>query len=121
MNLKLNKLKCRFHVTELPYIGHVLTTNGVKPDQTKVDVIKNMSAPTSTGELRRFLGYMNYLAKFMPNLSSESEPLRKLIHKDADFVWGDEQEKVFQKMKELTKSDQVLGYYDPMQMQVLLV
>ena len=100
MNLKLNK-KRHFHTTELPYIGHVLTPNGVKPDPTKVDVITNMSSPTDTEELRRFLGYTNYLAMFMPNLSNVSEPLRKLIHKDADFVWGDEQEKAFQKIKEL--------------------
>ena len=69
-----------------------------------------MNAPTNTEELRHFLGNTNNLAKFMPNLSSVSEPLRKLIHTDADFVWGDEQEKALQKTKELTKSDQVLGY-----------
>lgn len=86
MNIKLNKSKCRFHTTELSYIGHLLTTNGVKPDPTKVDVIKNTSAQTSTAELRHFLRYTNYLEIVMPNLSSVSEPLRRLTHKDADCV-----------------------------------
>ena len=69
--LKLNKRKCRFHMRELPYIGHILTSEGVKPD-LKVCAIRNMEAPMNSEEVRRFLGHVNYIAKFMPNLSAES-------------------------------------------------
>lgn len=119
INLKLNKAKCRFNMTELQYIGHVLTPQGVKPDPEKVNVIKSMKQPKDAEEVRRFLGYTNYLAKFIPNLSSVAEPLRKLIHKDADFLWETEQQTALDKIKELTTSEQLLGYFDPKKSVVL--
>ena len=60
--LKLNKKKCRFHMTELPYIGHILTSEGVKPDPKKVCAIRNMEAPRNSEEVRHFLGHVNYMA-----------------------------------------------------------
>ena len=68
--LKLNKKKCRFHMTELPYIGHILTLEDVKPDPKKVCAIINMEASRNSEEVRRFLGHVNNMAKFMPNLSA---------------------------------------------------
>ena len=67
-------------MTELPYIGHILTSEGVKPDPKKVCAIKDMEASRNAEEVRRFLGHVNYMAKFMPNLSAESEPLRRLLN-----------------------------------------
>ena len=86
--LKLNKKKCIFHITELPYIGHIFTSEGVKPDPKKVCAIRNMEAPRNLEEVRRFLGHVNYMAKFMPNLSAESEPLFRLLNLlDKEFCW----------------------------------
>ena len=67
-------------MTELPYIGHILTSEGVKPDPKKVCAIRNMEAPRNSEEVRRFLGHVNYMVKFMPNLPAESEPLRRLLN-----------------------------------------
>ena len=65
--LKLNKKKCVFGVTELTYLGEKLTHQGIKPD--KVAGICNMPVPTTKEELQRALGMVNYMAKFMPNLT----------------------------------------------------
>ena len=87
--LKLNKKNCRFHMTELPYIGHILTSERMKPDPKKVYAIRNMGAPRNLEEVRRFLRHVNYMAKFMPNLSAESEPLRRLLNLPyKEFCWG---------------------------------
>ena len=87
--LKLNKKKCKFHMTELPYIGHIITSEVVKPDPKKVCAIRNMEAPRNSEEVRRFLGHVNYMAKFMPNLC---EPLRRLSNlPDKEFCWGVDQ------------------------------
>ena len=69
-NLTLNKAK----------IEHVLSPEGVKADPEKVSDISSMATPTDSDQVRRFLGFTNYLAKFLPNLSTISEPLRRLIH-----------------------------------------
>ena len=62
MNLKLNREKCKFLMDSLPYIGHILTKEGVRPDPNKVMAIKAMPAFTDGDEIRRFLGHVNCLA-----------------------------------------------------------
>ncbi|PIK37199.1 putative sodium channel protein type 4 subunit alpha B-like [Apostichopus japonicus] len=70
--LKLNLDKCKFKVDEVPYIGHILTSDGVKPDIKKVKAIRDMHPPTNITELKRFLGMVNYVAKFVDNLSAKT-------------------------------------------------
>ena len=111
-NLKFNSNKLRLHLKDLPYIGHRLTTEGVKPDPDKVTAFKEMPAPTTPQEVRRFLGMANYLSKFLPKLSQISEPLRKLTEKEAEFQWNREEREAFAKIKELMCSDTVLAYFD---------
>ena len=100
-------------MTELPYIGHVLTSEGVKPDPKKVSAIKDMEAPRNSEDVRRFLGHVNYMAKFMPNLSAESEPLRRLLNlPDNEFCWGVDQRNAYETLKLMLTSDKLLQYYD---------
>ena len=84
-NLKLNKRKSRLRQQEIPFIGPILTPEGLKPDPHKVAPIVGMPDPTDVQSLRRFLGMVSYLAKFPPRLSEETEVLTKLIEKDAEW------------------------------------
>ena len=81
INLTLNKEKCVFKVTEVTYmhIGHKLTQEGIKPDDEKVRAINDMPAPTDNKGVERFLGTVNYLGKFIPNLATVTEPIRVLL------------------------------------------
>ena len=81
-NLKLNEKKVRLRQQEVPFIGHILTPKGLKPDPHKVEEIVGMPDPTDVQSLRRFLGMVNYLAKFLRSLSEETEVLKKLTEKD---------------------------------------
>ena len=78
VQLKLNQKKCKIRVTEVSYIGHTFTSDGVKPDQRKVQAILMMPEPKMKQDLQRFIGMIQYLAKFMPNLSEKAAPLRSL-------------------------------------------
>ena len=78
-NLKLNRQKVKLCKTEVSYIGHLLTADGVKPDPEKVHAVVEMPRPTNVKEVQRFLGFINYFAKFLPNLSKVCEPLRRLF------------------------------------------
>ena len=67
--IKLKKEKVKLRCTEVKFMGHVLCQDGLKPDRDKVQGIREMPAPTSKQDLKRFLGMVNYLQKFAPNLS----------------------------------------------------
>ena len=84
--LKLNQSKCLFGVTELTFIGHVMSAEGVKLDPEKIEAITAMPVPTTKVVLQRFLGMVNYLGKFIPNLSDETAPLRALLRNENEFL-----------------------------------
>ena len=86
--MKLNPAKCVFARTELIFLGHKVTGSGVKPDPSKISAIVDMPIPSNLKELQRCMGIVNYLGKFLPSLSKVSEPLWKLLEKDA--IWSSE-------------------------------
>ena len=77
-------------------MGHQLTPEGLKPDPTKVEAITAMPEPHNVTALKRFLGMVNYLSKFMPHLSEMTEPLRRLEDKDAEWQWLKQEEVTIQ-------------------------
>ena len=111
-NLTLNRSKCEFGLSELNYVGHVLTSEGVRADPEKVSSVQKMPAPKSKEDVKTFLGTVTYLSKFIPNLSQESAPLRKLLNKDACFVWERPQKESFEKIKDLIVQHTTLSYFD---------
>ncbi|GFO17736.1 Pol polyprotein [Plakobranchus ocellatus] len=72
-----------------------------------------MPPPEDKKGVERFLGTVNYMAKFIPNLSTISEPIRKLLKKDNQFVWEHEQAKAFEEIKNALTSEKTLGYFNP--------
>ena len=73
--VKLSKDKMKLHLSEIKYMGHILTTEVVKPDPAKVKYIREMPNPEDKKGVKRILGTVNFLAKFIPNLSQVEEPL----------------------------------------------
>ncbi len=74
-NFELNKKKIKLRMSEVPYIGHLLTSEGIKPDPKKVEAVQIMPQPTDVPSIKRFLGLVNYLSKFLPKISTILEPL----------------------------------------------
>ena len=66
IGLKLNPEKCQFGEKEVKFYGNIISSDGVKPDPVKVDVILNMPSPKSKLELASFLGMCNYLSTYIP-------------------------------------------------------
>lgn len=113
--VKLNKDKLEVGVTKVKYFGHLLTSEGVGPDPDKVSAVREMKPPKDKSELETFLGMVTYLAKFAPNMSEITSPLRNLLAKDILFQWDSAQSKAFDKVKDLITSSPspVLAYFDP--------
>ena len=84
------------------------------PDPKKVQGITEMTAPTDKQQLQSFLGMVNYMGTFIPNLSHHTEPLRAMLKKDNVFHWEEQQTRSFQKIKALiAKANEMpLRYYD---------
>ena len=112
INLKLNRKKCKIGLSEISYIGHVLSKDGLKPDMDKVRAIQEIPQPKDKTELQRFMGMVQYLGKFIPNLSEVSAPLRKLLEGETIWHWESEQQKSFTRLQELVSNTPVLQYYD---------
>ena len=109
--IRLNKKKTELRKSEINFLGHKITPEGLKADPNKIKAIVEMKAPSNVKEVQRFNGMVNYLARFLPHISRMIEPLRRLTNKNVEWTWGSEQETAFKKIKELVTSDQMLGYY----------
>ena len=110
-NLKLNSKKCQIQKDQVPYVGHLITSQGLKPDPEKIRAVKEMQQPQSVKELRTFLGFIQYLGKFLPNLATESASLRQLLEKEVSWHWNQAQQESFNKLKQMVSTTPVLGYY----------
>jgi len=111
-NIVLNEAKKEIG-KEITFHGHKITDKGVMPDEQKVEAIRNMPTPTNVTDVRRICGLAQYMAKFLPDLATTLEPMRKLIHKDAEWEWTEECEASFHKMKQQIVNAPILKYFDP--------
>ncbi|GKG41471.1 hypothetical protein Tco_0473222, partial [Tanacetum coccineum] len=73
---------------------------GIHVDPSKIEAVKNWKAPESPTEIRSFLGLAGYYRRFIENFSKIAKPLTLLTQKNKDYVWGEDQEKAFQILKE---------------------
>lgn len=99
-------------MSSLPYIGHVLTADGLKPDPQKIRALQEMPAPTNVAGVRRLLGMVNYLARFLPNLAEKCTRFRRLTQQDVMWQWGDGEETDFKRLKDELTTAPVLRYFD---------
>jgi len=99
INIKFNKIKCHIGVQEVKFLGHIFNKNGVKPDDEKVKAITNLPSPKCIKDLQRFLGMINYLGAYIPNLAAESTIMRDLLKKNSLWQWDDNFEKAFCHLK----------------------
>jgi len=79
--LKIEPDKCEFLKTELNYLGHVMTSEGVKPDPQKVEAFCEFPTPKNITDLKSFLGLAGYYRKFIPQFSKIAKPLNELLKK----------------------------------------
>ncbi|GFO21951.1 hypothetical protein PoB_004845600 [Plakobranchus ocellatus] len=108
--LTLNE-KCEFSKPVIKFLGHIIDGHGIRADPQKIEAIVEFPVPTNITELQRFLGMVNQLAKFSPELASQTEPLRQLLKRDSFWSWGHPQEQSFQAVKKNLTSTPVLAHY----------
>jgi hypothetical protein len=111
--IKLNKKKCEIAVTEVTYLGEKLNREGVQPDPQKVAAIVNMPDPQCKEDVQRALGMVNYLSKFVPNMSVKTTALRQLLLSDSEWLWDSAKLQEWQNLKDILTKQPVLKFFDP--------
>ena len=111
--LKLNREKCKLRQSSLHFLGHVISKDGIAPCPDRVSAITALETPQTVSELKRVLGMVNYLGRYLPHLSHTLQPLYELLKNSVAWVWGPQQQEAFENMKSLISSAPVLQYYDP--------
>lgn len=104
--------KLQFKVSQVTYMGNIVTADGLKPDTRKVDAIVNMPKPSDVASLRRLLGMVKYLSQYIPNESSITAPLRDLLKQGVEWQWQPEHDEALEKIKQVLSSNPVLQFYD---------
>ena len=111
-NIKLNQDKVNLRRKEVPFMGHVISEKGLQADPAKVKAVLEMPTPTDVASVRRFIGFTNYLSKFLPRLSDALEPLHKLSSPDVEWFWTDIHDSAFRQHKLLVTKAPVLKFFD---------
>lgn len=110
MTFKLNK--CRFLQTQIEYLGHEITGQGIKPGRDKIRAVSEFPTPKDVHEVRRFLGLASYFRKFIQGFAAIAKPLSELTRKNSVFAWNPEQEGAFSDLKRKLTERPVLAIYN---------
>ena len=109
MIVTLNPEKLKFARNQVQFLGHIIDGDGIHADPEKVTAITDMAVPSNISELHRFLGMVNQLSKFSPELAEKSKPLRELLSTKNEWTWGESQTVAFNEIKQLLISAPVLA------------
>ena len=112
--LTAKPMKCQFGMSQCVYLGHVVGSGVVQPEESKVKSVKSFPTPKTKKNVRTFLGLTGYYRKFIPDYASIAVPLTELTRKSAPctITWNAECEKAFQKLKDLLCCSPVLSSPD---------
>ncbi|OMO99999.1 Integrase, catalytic core [Corchorus capsularis] len=92
--------KCEFWHTQVAFLGHIVSKDGICVDPAKIEAILNWESPRTVTEIRSFLGLAGYYRRFVEGFSLIAAPLTRLTRKGVPFEWDDKCEKSFQELKQ---------------------
>jgi len=114
-NLCIEIDKCIFDATRTPFLGFIVSGEGLQMDPEKAQAIVDWPRPTSRKEVQQLLGLWNFYRRFIQNFSGIVSPITDLLRQDVEFKWGEAQEAAFLKITILFTSGKtpILRHYDP--------
>lgn len=124
-NLKLKPSKCEFFMSEVKYLGHIVSEEGVKTDPDKIEALKSWPVPKNIKELRSFLGFTGYYRRFIKDYARVVHPLTELLaghstakgknqrnSKKIPWVWDKKQQSAFETLISKLTNPPILSYAD---------
>ena len=98
--LKLKPTKCQFFQEKVPFLGHMVSKEGVQPLPENIEKVKSWAIPKDVTDIRAIIGLGSYYWRFIKNYSEKVRPLAELTKKDVPFQWTEECQKAFENLKE---------------------
>ena len=100
--------KCLFSVTTIPYLGIVITPEGMSMEKEKVRAVQEWPQPGKVKDVQSFLGFANFYRRFIQNFSTLARPLHNLTHKGKLWEWGEPEQRAFTAIKHAICQEPVL-------------
>nr|CAH66048.1 OSIGBa0131F24.2 [Oryza sativa] len=91
--------KCEFWLTEVKFLGHVISSGGVAVDPSNVESVLSWKQPKTVSEIRSFLGLAGYYRGFIENFSKIARPMTCLLQKEVKYKWTEDCKQSFQELK----------------------
>jgi ribonuclease HI len=104
--------KCEFWLSEVGFLGHIVSKEGIDVDSSKVTAVTEWEPPKNVGEIRSFLGLVGYYRRFIENFSKIAKPMTELLKKEKKFKWAEDCENSFQELMKRLVSALVLCLRD---------
>ena len=112
----INPSKCLFGVDSLEFLGHHVSSKGIRPVNTKVEVIRKFPQPTTARHLREFIGLINFYHRFIPHCAQILQPLNTLLaatRPSQPLPWTEETTRAFTNIKEALAQATLLSHPKP--------
>ena len=109
---RLNEKKCALFLNEVEFLGHVISSEGIKVAHDKIDTVKLWPKPETVQDVQAFLGLANFYRRFIKGFTGIARPLTDLTCKDVPFQWGDDQDAAFKALKNALTEAPILQVYD---------
>lgn len=111
--ITINKDKFEVAAPKVDFCGFTLSMAGIAADQDKVIAIRDFPTPANLTDLRSFMGLVNQLAEFTPEISAAAQPLRPLMSPKRQFLWTPDHDEAFRRVKAALIDPPVLASFDP--------
>ncbi|XP_069599266.1 uncharacterized protein [Ranitomeya imitator] len=105
--------KCKFHQTEIQFLGYVMSSRGICMDESKTQAIKNWPVPKNVKEVQRFIGFANFYRHFIRNFSEVVSPITQLTRKRSTFSWTPQAQEAFSHLKSKFTTAPILVHPNP--------
>ena len=110
--LKLKPKKCHFGQSQVNYLGHVITPEGLHPDPEKIKAVREYPVPCNVKDVQAFMGLANYYRKFVKDFAKIASPIHDLTKKGTRFAWTEDCQLAFDTLKTALTEAPILSYPD---------
>ena len=100
--------KCEFWLKEVSFLGHIVSSEGIRVDPVKIEAVMNWKPPRNVIEVRSFFGLAGYYRRFVQGFSVKASSLTRLLQKGLKFEWDDKCQSSFERLKEILVEAPVL-------------
>lgn len=112
LNIKFNESKVQYRVSEVKYMGKIISEGGISCDPERVEAIWKITAPKDKTDLQKLFGMINYVREYVPNLSEVSNPLRELLKSNVIFDWQKPHDDCLEQIKIMIANAPTLQSFD---------